>query len=34
MTTYAYGYELEPIIFDLENYADYLYDEYLQGCVS
>lgn len=33
MTTYKKGYGIEPIIFDLENYSSYLYNEYLQGCV-
>ena len=34
MATYAYGYGPAPIIFDLKNYGDYLFDDYLQGCVS
>lgn len=34
MATYAYGYGPEPIIFDLKDYTDFLYNDYLQGCVS
>lgn len=34
MATYAYGFGPEPIIFNLREYADYLYDDYLQGCIS
>ena len=34
MATYAYGYGPDPIIFNLKEYDDYLFDDYLQGCLS
>ena len=34
MATYAFGYGPAPIIFNLKDYASYLYDDYLQGCLS
>lgn len=34
MTTHTDFYDTEPVIIDLKNYAEYLYNEYLQGCLS
>ena len=34
MATYVYGYGPTPILFDLKDYGNYLFDDYLQGCLN